>query len=237
MVFERLHPWPGPVTASELLAGLRDRPRVLLNMVATVDGRATIDGGSRAIGDAGDRRMFSELRAIADAVLVGTGTLAVEPYGRLVRSADRRARRVAGGLAEDPIAVVWSRRLDLPWEAELFAVPEQRVVVICDAMGPVPPTVSSVTLLAAASIGEAVHALRERFGVALLLCEGGPRLNRELLAEGALDDLFLTLGPRLAGEAVPGIVDGAFPRTELGLKWVVRFEDELFLRYSVASRA
>ena len=236
MIFDRLHPQPGPVTAPELLAGLRGSPRVLLNMVATVDGRATVDGGSHGIGCPGDRRMFAELRAVADAVLVGTGTLRAVPYGRLVRSSERRARRVAAGLAEDPVAVLWSRRLDLPWDAELFSVASQPVVVICDAEGPVPSTEAPVTLLPARSLSTALQILRERLGLRLILCEGGPRLNRELLDEGVLDDLFLTLGPRLSGEAVPGIVDGSFPRIDLALRWVVRFEDELLLRYSVASR-
>lgn len=230
MVFERLHPDPGPVTAPGLLAELGREPRVLLNMVATVDGRATIAGGSRGIGGAGDRRMFAELRAVADAVLIGTGTLRAEPYGRLVRSPERRARRLAAGLAEDPTAVLWSRGLDLPWDAGLFSVATQPVVVICDREGPVPEVAAPVTLLPARSL----DVLRGRFGV--LLCEGGPRLNRELLAAGLLDELFLTLGPRLGGEAVPGIVDGAFPAADLHLRWVVRHADELFLRYSVASR-
>jgi len=230
MIFDRLHPRPGPVTAPELLAGLRDGPRVMLNMVATVDGRATVEGGSQGIAGPGDRRMFAELRAVADAVLVGTGTLRAEPYGRLVKSEERRARRLAAGLAPDPTAVLWSRALDLPWDAALFSVAEQPVVVVCDEVRPIPEVAAAVTLLAAPSLA----VLRGRFGV--LLCEGGPRLNSELLREGMLDDLFLTLGPRLGGEEVPGIVDGAFPAADLALEWVLRHGDELLLRYSVASR-
>ena len=150
-----------------------------------------------------------------------------------MRSPERRARRVAAGLAEDPTAVVWSRRLDLPWDAALFAVPEQPVVVICDEAGPVPEVAAPVTLLPARTLRDAVAALRGEHGLARLLCEGGPTLNARLLAEGLLDDLFLTLGPRLGGEAVPGIVDGTFPAAELRLHWVVRHADELLLRYTV----
>jgi hypothetical protein len=158
MVFERLYPRPGPVTAPGLLGATdwsarapADRPLVLLNMVATVDGRATVDGGSASIGGPGDRRMFAELRAVADAVLVGTGTLRAEPYGRLVRDPERRARRVAAGLAEDPTLVLVSRTLDLPWDAPVFSVPSQPVVVACSkeaaAARVVPPTPAAVTLL------------------------------------------------------------------------------------------
>lgn len=251
MIFERLHPSPGPVTAPELLAGVRarerapaDRPLVLLNMVATVDGRATVDGGSRGIGGAGDRRMFAELRAIADAVLIGSGTLRAEPYGRLVRDPGRRARRVAAGLTEDPTAVLLARTLDLPWDGPLFSVPSQPVVVACDAAAAErfapPATEAPVTLLPLAepTVSAALRELRAQRDVRTLLCEGGPTLNARLLAEGVLDELFLTLGPQLSGEAgAPGIVGGGGAGlgapARLELRWAVRHADELLLRYAV----
>lgn len=253
MVFERLYPRPGPVSAPELLADVdwrafapRDRPVVLLNMVATVDGRATVGGGSAGIGGPGDRRMFAELRAVADAVLVGTGTLRSEPYGRLVRDPERRARRVAAGLAEDPTVLLLSRALDLPWERPIFSVASQPVVVACSREAArrvaLPATAAPVTLLPLdePTVANALRALRradER--LRLVLCEGGPTLNARLLAEGVLDELFLTVAPLLSGEvAAPGIVggDGAGLDRPAGLelRWLLRHTDELFLRYSVA---
>ena len=77
--------------------------------------------------------MLLELRALADAVLIGTGTLRAEGYARLVGSEERRARREAAGLAADPPAVLLSRGLDLPWDAGLFAAPEQPVLVYTSA--------------------------------------------------------------------------------------------------------
>ena len=90
---------------AELRPGERapaDRPFVYLNMVATVDGRATIGGRSRALGSDADTLLLTELRALADAVLVGSGTLRAEGYGRLVGrpGADRPAGR--GRAARDP---------------------------------------------------------------------------------------------------------------------------------------
>jgi riboflavin biosynthesis pyrimidine reductase len=89
----------------ELLAEVRprerapaDRPFVYVAMIATVDGRAALDGRSAALGDEADLEMLLELRAIADAVLIGTGTLRAEGYDRLVRNPERRDRRVAAGL-------------------------------------------------------------------------------------------------------------------------------------------
>ena len=62
-------------------------------MVATVDGRATIGGRTRALGSDADTLLLTELRALADAVLIGTGTLRAEGYGRLVGDPERVARR------------------------------------------------------------------------------------------------------------------------------------------------
>src|SRR5829696_3507383 len=93
-----------------------DRPFVYLNMVATVDGRAAIKGRSDALGSPTDTLLLTELRTLADAVLIGTGTLRAEGYGRIVGDAGRVARREAAGLPPTPTAVLLSRRLDLPWD-------------------------------------------------------------------------------------------------------------------------
>jgi len=74
----------------------RERPYTIANFVASVDGRATIDGLSRKLSDPGDRDLFRSLRERADAVLVGTATLAAENYGRMLPQAERRERRLAG---------------------------------------------------------------------------------------------------------------------------------------------
>lgn len=248
MEFERLHPTPGTLSAPELLAEVRpaerapgDRPFVFLNMVATVDGRATIEGRSGPIGGPADTRMFAELRVIADAVLVGTGTLRVERYSRLVRDPERRERRVVAGLDPDPVAILFSRSLDLPWDAPLFDERLQRVIVACAANAPEPPrTAAEVTLmrLEKPTANAALRAMRAEHGIRALLCEGGPTLNARLLSEGLLDELFLTIGPLLSGDPrAPGIVGGdaralAVP-AGLELRWLLRHGHELFLRYGL----
>src|SRR5688572_23870655 len=73
------------------------RPFVYINMVASVDGRATIDGRAHALGSDTDTLLLTELRALADAVLIGSGTLRAEGYGRLVRNDERVGRREAAG--------------------------------------------------------------------------------------------------------------------------------------------
>jgi riboflavin biosynthesis pyrimidine reductase len=80
--------------------------------------------------------------------------------------------------------------------------------------------------------------LRAR-GVRALLCEGGPTLNRTLLAAGLVDELFLTTAPVITSDhREPAIVGGAplAPPVGLALRWVLRHGDELFLRYAVTGR-
>jgi riboflavin-specific deaminase-like protein len=237
----------GPdATAPELLAEVRprerapqDRPFVFLNMVCTIDGRAQVRGRTGELGEEADLEMLLELRALADAVLIGPGTLRVEGYARLVGSEERRARREAAGLAPDPPAVLLSRRLDLPWDAGLFAAPEQPVLVYTreDAEGEVPEVAAPVEVvrLPVASPAAVFADLRAR-GIAALLTEGGPTLNSALLNAGLVDELFLTIAPVITGETdairiVEG--DGIHAAVRARPVWVLRARGELFLRYAL----
>lgn len=225
MSFTSLLP-PGP---SVELSGLLDRldlidragadsgtrPYTLLNMVSSADGRATLDGRSGGIGDDGDKLLFHGLRTRVDAVMAGAGTLRVERYGRLVRDADGLAARRALGLAEQPLACVVSGRLALDESIPLLADPDSRVVILTASRASLPAACRAqieyvrCALAAGAAGGQigggqidlaaGLAALRSRFGVRTLLCEGGPHLNANLLAAGLVDELFLSLAPSLAG--------------------------------------
>jgi riboflavin biosynthesis pyrimidine reductase len=214
-----------------------DRPFVYVNMIETLDGHAAIDGRSAGLGDAADLEMLLELRALADAVLIGTGTVRAEGYAQLVRSPERRARRVAAGLPEDPPAVLISRRFDIPWEAGLFAAAEQPVLVYTGVDGSPPDVAAPVEVihLDDPSPAAVLADLRAR-DVRALLCEGGPTLFGSLLADGLCDELFLTLFPLLSGDvAEPGITAGdRFPTPIAAeLLWVRQAGSELLLRYAI----
>jgi riboflavin-specific deaminase-like protein len=237
---------PQPDSIRDLLATVRPhdrapagRPFVLANMIATADGRAAMDGRTGALGGDADLEQLLELRALADAVLIGTGTVRAEGYDRLVRSAERREHRRASGLAEDPTAVLISRRFDIPWDAGLFQAPEQPVLIYTsgqnDAQAPATPAPVEVVRLDEPTPAAALADLRSR-GVRALLCEGGPSLLRGLVAAGLLDELFLTIAPLLTGDrGEPQILDGdRLPDpAQLELLWAVCAGSELFLRYGL----
>ncbi len=241
MDFTRLHPEPGTLADVDVPAALafgerapEERPFVAVNMVATVDGRATVGGLSGPIGGEGDLAMFHALRGSVDAILAGTRTVAEENYGRLIRSPERRAARAALGLAEDPLALLVTRSGNVPWQAPLFAAPEQRVLVVGPAAAPDGLAAQvEVVHVPDPTPADVLRVARDR-GVRSVLCEGGPALNRSLLGAGLVDELFLTVGPLIsADEGAPGIVAGPAldPPARLEIRWVLRHGDELFLRY------
>jgi riboflavin-specific deaminase-like protein len=223
------------------------RPYVILNMVSTVDGRASIGGRSGAIGDRADRVLFHALRASVDGVMAGAGTIRVERYGRIIASDAGRAQRLARGLSEEPLACIVSGRLSLPPDIPLLADPAARVAILTPSAASVSGAAAQIDYVRAERDGKldlprALAELRERFGVHTLLCEGGPHLNAELLLAGLVDELFLSLAPKLAGgEGTTGeslrILAGAEFEHPLELELLTTLESEshLFLRYAVSA--
>jgi riboflavin biosynthesis pyrimidine reductase len=220
---------------AEVAAG--GRPRVVADMVASVDGRAAVDGRSVALGHPADRALLRELRTAADAILVGTSTLRVERYASLLDD-DQRARRVAAGRPEHPIVATVSRRLMVPVaEARVFQEAGVPIVAFTESDAPAPTVGADLSVVRFApgslTLLKVLSSLGER-GVRGVLCEGGPSLLRLLVAEGGLDDLLVTVAPQLVGGDGPTIVAGdplapAPPR--LALREVHRAEDHLFLHY------
>ena len=217
------------------------RPYTIVNFVSTADGSATFRGRSGAIGDDGDRALFHSLREQVDAVLAGTGTLRVERYGRILSKAERRERRVARGRPAEPLACVITRTGDLPLDIPLFQEPEAEIVLFSPLTEP-PPAGARLHLepykaAGPAPLGTAMQILRQRYGVGTLLCEGGPALFGALLREELVDELFLTLAPKLAGGAGGPAVASGPPLPELRpmrLTWALERDGSLYLRYTLA---
>jgi riboflavin-specific deaminase-like protein len=241
---QRLMPDPSPTTVDEQLDSYqpweqaRDgRPFVATNFAATVDGRATIGGVSGPIGSDADTAMLVGLRTRFDAVMIGAGTMRAERYGRVVGDQEQRERRERIGLPHDPLMVIVSGRLDLPWDAPLFTAGGGRVLILTASETEPPETATSVRFIrheGEVDLAAALRHLREERGVRTLLCEGGPHLHGQLWAAGLVDELFLTTAPRLTGAEAPRIVEnGPLPEiAELRLAWLLEQEGELFARYT-----
>jgi riboflavin-specific deaminase-like protein len=247
VALRRLLPEPGALTADELVQAWRPweqapagRPHVAVNMVHTADGRAAVFGRTGPISSLADRQLFHALRTRVDAIMVGAGTLRVERYGRMVRDAARREQRRAAGLQADPMAIVVSGSLDIPADLPLLQDPDSRVVVVTASERSLDGVCADVRYLrfGAVDLPAALARLREEDGVRSILCEGGPHLNATLLAEGLLDELFLTTVPVLAGAAGElSIMDGAALEAPvaLTLRWMLEHEGELFARYAIGA--
>jgi riboflavin-specific deaminase-like protein len=220
-------------------------PYVILNMISSADGRATIGGHAGPLGDAADRELFRALRAVADGVLVGAGTVREERYGRMIKDEVVRQRRREQGRSDEPLACVVSGRLDLPEELPLLTAERARVAIVTNSQASLASPAADVQYVRAERDGmldlhAALRELHDRHSIELLLCEGGPHLNANLLAAGLVDELLLTLAPKLAGgdpargEALR-IVAGPWLQTpvELALTGLLQAGSELFLRYAV----
>jgi riboflavin biosynthesis pyrimidine reductase len=242
-----------PLTAAALTErlGLWDRPaepparpRMLLNMVETADGRATLSGRSGPVSGAADRELFHALRAASDGVLVGGGTVRAERYGRMLRDESLRALRESRGMPPEPVACIVSGRLALGDDIPLLREPQARVVVLTASQASLPDIGAQIEYIRTPGpqldLPAAIAELAERFALASVLCEGGPHLARELLAAGQLDEVFLTISPLLAGGepsagAALRILAGAEldPPVGLDLLGAMRAGSYLFLRYAV----
>lgn len=228
-------------TTLEFPAPSASRPYVYLDMVASADGAATVEGRARELGGTADAVAFSRLREWCDAILVGASTVRIEDYGPPRPKEEARARREARGLDPYPRLVVITRSLALNPGGRLFSEASRPPVVLVpgdadeDRLGAL-REVAEVIQVGMGSV-DLVLALGElrRLGVRHLLCEGGPTLNAELLARSLVDELFLTVSPQLVGLSGLRIVDGPLAESPSPLELIeLREHDgELLCRYRI----
>lgn len=242
MQLKRLHPRPGETSPADLISRLdlgsrapARRPYLVLNMVASLDGKAVVQGKTRNLGSEADRLIFHNLRTQADALLVGAGTARMERYGRAVKSGGLRAKREEEGLEPDPLMVIVSSRLNLPADLPVLQDEGSRVLIATAATHRLEGVRAQVEYLRSGDDLPLLLAhLRESRGVRSVLCEGGPTLNAHLLAAGALDELFLSVSPKLVGGAEALTIVAGRPLLEPAgaeLVWLFEGEGDLFSRW------
>lgn len=195
-------------------------PYTVINMVASLDGKAATGGKASSLGSPADRVIMDNLRAGADAVLIGAGTLRAEKL-TLGVSPQSQHRRLARGLAPQPLAVIIAGSSDpRPALAQnllhanthntLLIVPGYGGAAWVDSLGTRVEWEgggATVVRLAAGErsgvdLREALLVLRGRYGVGRLLVEGGPAINGAMISASLVHEVFLTIAPKIVGDMV-----------------------------------
>jgi riboflavin biosynthesis pyrimidine reductase len=203
------------------------QPHVFANFVTTLDGLVSfgIAGAESARfisrGHPGDRLVMGILRASADTVVSGSGTLRAEgrvtwtPQQIFPAAADLygEIRRARGAPERTRVAILTaSGEIDL--EAAVFRSADAEPIVVTSAAGAERLAARGTGTVRVRAVGERAPTMREAIdavaaetGARLILSEAGPSLFGKMLAEGVVDELFLTVAPHLAGRSKerPGI--------------------------------
>ena len=250
----------GAAYGGHLTIGLRhDRPTVVANFVSTLDGVVSYNtpeaaGGGEISGFfAPDRFLMGLLRALADVVLVGAGTVRAAATDRWTPAAvdpananDYAALRTSLGLSSHPVTAVVTASGELDLAHPGLADPSVPVTVIttergAEALRDTPRHVSVHSVGGDSVSPQDLLAALAESGAELVVCEGGPHLLGQLVAARLIDELFLTVAPQVAGRStdIPRlslIEETAFAVSDApwaALTGLRRAGDHLFLRYSL----
>lgn len=206
---------------AELYAAPAD-PWLRVNMVQTLDGAATGESGrSGSINNEVDKVVYDQLRALADAVVVGAGTARVEGYTPVDRP-----------------TVVVSRRGHVP-DLLRGGTPGSVLLATCgsaELLDEARGLLGSEHVLLLGSHRVDLGVLKQRLaerGLTQLVCEGGPHLLRDLVAARAADELCATVVPRLVGGAHPRILQGPPVDVPLELRLLLESEGTLLGRWTI----
>lgn len=227
------------------------RPFVFVNMAMTADGKiATFNRQVSSFSSPRDQEHLYELRATADAVMAGArtvdlNTIKMGPGGKRFREQRKR-----NGLKEYNLRVIVSGAGSINSDAPLFKARFSPIIILtterCSlrARKRLEKVADEVVVCGEKEIDFrfALHRLREQWNVRRLLSEGGGELNFPLFQRGLVDELHLTICPRIfGGRSAPTICDGnginrLAAATQLQLAKVTRESDELFLVFRAPRR-
>lgn len=208
--------------------------------VTSLDARAGIAGRSGGLSSEADQALLYAWREVADVLLVGARTLAVERYGSLLPPPLADARGARGAPAIPPVATI-SRDGGLD-TARIRRAQEPPELVVYTEAEPVPAVVEGVAWRRLPDVDVALVAadLRERDGARVIVCEGGPTLYARALAAGVVTDLSLTLSPVVVGGGdplLPPFETAGDEGVRLALADATSVGDHLFAHYRADAAA
>lgn len=216
------------------------RPWFVVGMVASIDGATAIDGRSGGLGGEADKAVFRAVRAVADVIMVGAGTLRAERYGP-VRFSETvvEARRRAGRDTAPPRLAIVTSSLDLDLAADIFTVDGSRPIILTttDADDRRVDAVAELADVHRVGAGRvdltAAAAILADMGVGVVVSEGGPALNGALADADLIDEICLSIAPQMAGGDSVRVVAGAAPADlDFGLASLLIEDDVLFARWT-----
>ena len=235
-------------------------PWTILNMVQSLDGGVTSDDVSADLGSPADQEIFRTLRSLADVILVGAETVRKEDYGPPKLTAELRAQRESRGQQPLPEIAVVSASLALDPKSRLFEGGHRPVVFTCSGSNDVcaddsvtdrqgrKEALSEITEVivlessesaensvsdagAAVDLSAVRKALGER-GHKVILCEGGPTLNAQLVTQDLIDEFCISLSPALLGDNPLHLLEDApLLNKSLTLLSIATDNALVFLRY------
>jgi 2,5-diamino-6-(ribosylamino)-4(3H)-pyrimidinone 5'-phosphate reductase len=221
-------------------------PFMFINMAMTADGKIATDNRAvHSFGSTRDLEHLFKLRATADAVMCGARTVEIS-QSILGTGGERfRRRRLQNGLAEYNLRVIVSGSGSIDPKAEIFKKKFSPVIVLTTErasknLAQLRELADEVKICGKTEINfrRAFRWLRARWNVRRLLCEGGGELNDALFRAGLVDELNLTICPKIfGGRTAPTIADGKgflhLPgAAQFKLKSTNRVRDELFAVFS-----
>mgnify|MGYP001347704787 FL=1 len=228
------------------------RPFVLINMAMSADGKiAPAHRRFVSFGSRRDHANLLSLRATADAVMCGARTVDSAPVTLDAGGPEYERRRLRCGLARQNLRIVVSGSGSVDPEAAVFRNQVSPVIVLASSQVP-KSRLAKLERLAdcvkvcgknKVALGQALGWLQREWAVNRLLCEGGGELNFELLRLGLVDELHLTICPRIiGGRDAPTIADGDGFATlakaaNLELTRRLRLGDELFTTWRVKPKS
>lgn len=225
------------------------RPFVFVNMAMTADGKiATANRAASSFGSQRDHEHLLELRATADAVMSGARTVDSAPINMGPGGAKYQRLRLKRGLAEHNLRLIVSGSGSIDPQAEVFKHRFAPIIILTTERASAPARrrlqglATEVKICGAKEIDfeTALRWLRKTWGVKRLLCEGGGDLNDALFRAGLVDELHLTVCPKIfGGRTAPTIAEGQGFATLPGaanfsLRSARRVGAEMFLVYDRA---
>ncbi len=220
-------------------------------MAMTADGKiATANRRVSSFSSRRDQDHLLQLRATADAVMAGARTVDLNPVNLGPGPAKYRRLRLRRGLAEFNLRIIVSRSGTVNPNAEVFQRKFSPIIILttrratAGRLKKLRAVAAEVKICGAREINfrRALRWLRKKWGIKRLLCEGGGELNDALFRAGLVNELHLTVCPKIfGGRAAPTIADGLgaaslAQATQLEPQSARRHGDEMFFVYRVLNR-